>query len=222
MILYSDFPSSLAFLESVLPPLIGAGYTCLIKPHPAASLRAINRRDHEMAEEFVRSRDGTIWFDAATDSAQQCALVASADLVVTTNSSLGFEATLYDKVVCVEGEAAYAPEGVFPTVRSFLDGDFDIGRYLGQLASLRPFLIDCTLHEKPRAFQLEYFLSQVTGVTGCWNAAGHDPEKYAGLLAAFQSGRIYEKQIRFQHGVTGFEKLVWDRKLIESLYEYGA
>ncbi len=192
MILYSDFQSSRAFLESVLPGLVGAGYTCVIKPHPAAGLRSINLKDHALAEEYTRTFENAIWFAEAADSAQQAALLATADLVVTTNSSLGFEATLYDKVVCVEGAAAFAPNDVFPTVRSFLEGEFDATRYLEQLASLRPFLIDCTLHEKQRAFRLEYFLSQITGVIGCWEAAGHDPEKYAGLLVAMQSFKVYK------------------------------
>lgn len=219
MILFSDFNSSVDFLKRVLPPLVGAGYVCVVKPHPGAPFREINQVDHDLAEEYVASFEDAIWCDDVRAPAQQVALLGLADVVVTTNSSLGFEATLLDKIVCLEGTAAYAPKGMFPSVAGFLSGGFDLPDYLDRLRYLRAFLISNLLHEKADVFNYHYFCNQVVGAVSSWHEAGKDPVRYCSEIAAFQQPKQRMRLAFQKYGRSERTKMEWSNETLRALYE---
>lgn len=219
MILFSEFGSSVDFLRQVLPPLLEQGYRCVIKPHPAAGFREINRKDHESAAEYVAGFEAAIWCDDVRAPSQQVALLERADLVVTTNSSLGFEATLLDKKVCLEGTAAYAPRGVFPSVAEYLSGDHDDGGYLEKLRYLRPFLITNMLHEKTDAFDFSYFCNQVAGGIHTWHEAGKDPAEFCKRIRAFQTAKLCRQLVFMKYGKSTPSRMEWDNETMKLVYD---
>ncbi|HEY0121637.1 MAG TPA: rhamnan synthesis F family protein, partial [Rhizobium sp.] len=67
------------------------------------------------------------------------------DVIVTVNSSVGFEATYFDKVVVVLGEAVYKPQGIFPSIDDVIEGRVDVIKYRHNLSILRRFMLESYL-----------------------------------------------------------------------------
>jgi len=139
---FSKYDTLTDVVLDVVPKLAAHGYTTIIKPHPASKLRDKSDLQSAMARNALRQwSDKIIWCDRADIRYENAQLIALSDLVVTVNSSVGFEALYFDKPVVVLGDAVYKPKDLFPTLEQFLDGSFDHRAYLEGIGYLRRFFL---------------------------------------------------------------------------------
>ncbi|WP_449373259.1 rhamnan synthesis F family protein [Arthrobacter psychrolactophilus] len=125
----------------VVPKLAAAGYLTVVKTHPAAKSRHQSQAAFALAKAALRPwADDVVWLDATKAVYNNAQLAALADLVVTVNSSVGFESLYYDKVVSVLGDAVYKPTGLFPDLDEAISDDFDMPTYRHGIGLLRRFM----------------------------------------------------------------------------------
>lgn len=138
---YSPYEEVINVLEDILPKLQSAGYTCLIKEHPASFIRRGSAKANEKAYQYAKQFDNVIWMGEKYKDISNAFLFNVSELIVTVNSSTGFEALYYDKPVVVLGEAVYKPRGVFPTLDEYLSGKFSYDEYRHAVARVRNFFL---------------------------------------------------------------------------------
>lgn len=139
---YSPYDEVINVLEDILPKLHAAGYTCLIKEHPASFIRRGSAVANEKALAYAQKFDNVIWLGEKYKEVSNTFLFNLAELVITVNSSTGFEALYFNKPVVVLGEAVYKAAGVFPTLDEYLAGDFSYEEYVHRVARLRNFFLN--------------------------------------------------------------------------------
>ncbi|MDO2935982.1 rhamnan synthesis F family protein [Paeniglutamicibacter sulfureus] len=126
----------------VVPKLAAAGYLTVIKTHPDAKSRKQSHLAFSLARAALRPwADDVVWLDATKAVYNNAQLAALADLVVTVNSSVGFESLYYDKVVSVLGDAVYKPTGLFPDLDEAISDAFDLPTYRHGIGLLRRFML---------------------------------------------------------------------------------
>lgn len=104
----SSFTSPRHFLETTLPNVVDAGYKAIIKVHPMASSRSFNLIAEREALQFARSLgDQVVIVEEDDHRGIGNWLIANSDVVLTINSSVGFEAAVLGTPVVLAGEAAY-------------------------------------------------------------------------------------------------------------------
>lgn len=138
---YSPYDEVINVLEDILPRLHAAGYTCVIKEHPASSIRRGSALANKKAHDYAMQFDNVMWLDEKYKEISNVFLFRLAELIITVNSSTGFEALYYEKPVVVLGEAVYKPAGVFPTLDEYLRGDFSYDKYKHATARIRNFFL---------------------------------------------------------------------------------
>lgn len=144
---FSPYETITEVVQDVVPRLAEAGYVVLIKPHPGARHRPGCHVANALARLATNPwADQVIWLDER-DDASNPQLLSVADLVVTVNSSVGFEALYFDRTVVVLGDAVYKPQGLFPTLDAVLDGSFDRQAYLHDIGCLRRFMLGAYLQQ---------------------------------------------------------------------------
>ncbi|WP_237057885.1 capsular polysaccharide export protein, LipB/KpsS family [Microbulbifer sediminum] len=141
ILLYSPFETPLDFLKKTVQLLLDGGYHVVVKTHPAAKLRPVNYLHQTKCIEYAKSLPNVTILDEGVSSLENLELINSVDLVVTINSSLGFESLLLGKVVCVLGDAMYKVKGVFPTLECVLSDRFDLSAYKNNIEYLVGFIL---------------------------------------------------------------------------------
>ncbi len=142
---FSPYKTVRDVVLAVVPPLAAAGYFTVIKPHPVTRQRANAHVENEFARASLEPWKGQFfWCDGEGAAYSNPSLLRLADLVVTVNSSVGFEALYYDKPVVVLGDAVYKPQKLFPSLEAVVTGEFagELPRYRAQLGVLREFLLN--------------------------------------------------------------------------------
>lgn len=163
-----------------VPQLVEAGYLVLIKPHPGAPHRPYAEIENEIARESLRPwKQNIIWCADGRDTYNNLRLVALADVVVTVNSSVGFEALYQNKPVVVLGEAVYAPRGLFPSLDEFLSGRFDVCAYYQAVGWLRRFFFAAYLNQRRDLFSRPWFLKRITMLAKGFETCGTKPKDLA-------------------------------------------
>lgn len=116
LLLYSEFATIEAYLEAAVAPLLAAGWRVALKPHPGARLRGGHVWDAQ--DRALRRWAGEAGVVALPeiDPLDPVARLRGVDLVVSTNSSLSFEAILCGTLGVVLGRACYALPGALPTL----------------------------------------------------------------------------------------------------------
>ncbi len=145
---FSPYNTLTEVVREVVPKLADAGYVTIIKCHPASRFRPNALAANAMARSALQDlKDKFIWLDSVDDNYSNVQLILLSDVVVTVNSSVGFEATYYDKPVVVLGDAVYKPEGLFPKLDDITTGDFDFDfvEYRRNLGYLRNFILTAYL-----------------------------------------------------------------------------
>ncbi|NEI71962.1 hypothetical protein GR212_20460 [Rhizobium lusitanum] len=104
---HSKFSSPKAFLEEILPPILGQGYKVFVKGHPGSIGRPINLVFEIEALDYARKFDNVEILDRALGSEQFIRLISKASAVCSINSSVCFEALLLGVPGLVYGDAAY-------------------------------------------------------------------------------------------------------------------
>lgn len=139
---FSPYSTVKDVVLDAVPKLAEAGYTVIIKAHPVAKNRPQSRFAFSLARAALKPwADKIVWVDETMVSYTNAQLMALSDLVVTVNSSVGFEALYYDKVVAVLGDAVYKPSGLFPDLDEAISGTFDLSAYQHGIGLLRRFML---------------------------------------------------------------------------------
>ncbi len=129
-ILYSDFDTVEAFAAATVEPLLQAGFHVILKPHPHALLRGgyVMNEQRKVIEKY-RKQSEILVLEENSDPNEYLPMLKAVDLVVTNNSSVGFEALMLETPVVVMGRACYAPKGGLPSlteaIRCFVDAELD-------------------------------------------------------------------------------------------------
>jgi hypothetical protein len=139
---FSKYETVKDVVLDVVPKLAAAGYLTVIKTHPDAKSRHQSHVAFSLARSALRPwADDVVWLDATRAVYNNAQLVAMADLVVTVNSSVGFESLYYDKVVSVLGDAVYKPTDLFPDLDAAISDAFDLPAYRDGIGLLRRFML---------------------------------------------------------------------------------
>lgn len=138
---HSPFGTPLEMLRQVLPRAQEAGATVLIKPHPAVAHRACNIVAQDACERYAAGFPNAVMLEPGIPGEELPALLQAVDAVVTTNSTIGFEALLFRKPVCILGDAVYKIRGVFPSLDALLTGSFDRARYQDDIDHVVDYLL---------------------------------------------------------------------------------
>ncbi len=157
LIMYSPYNEVIDVLQDILPPLTQAGYTCIIKEHPASRNRKGSLEANAKAKEYADQFENLIWIDCNSGVQGNAFFYKLCDLVVTVNSSVGFESFFYEKPLVVLGEAVYKVAGVFSNLREYLNGAFDKELYCQQIAKIRSFFYQAYLLDDSLFQDLENF-----------------------------------------------------------------
>lgn len=199
---FSNYDSVEMLVTDVVPKLIDAGYKVAVKTHPAAKVRTDSQAAFSIAQGALgHYQDDVIWLDSSRLKIESAQLFSLVDLVVTVNSSLGFEALYFDKLVCVLGDAVYQPSGVFPTLSQVLEGDFDLGKYLHQVGFLREFVLNGYLHDSAILKQPMIFEHLIRTLDFGFKQFGGEPRELAKFIyRAIGPARIQLAESRVQRG----------------------
>jgi len=154
---YSPFESVKAVLEKVLPPLKEKGFTCIIKEHPASNIRRGSEYANLEAKVYALDFENVVWLTCQDKTIQNSTLFRIADVVITVNSSSGFEALFYEKPVVVLGDAVYRPTNVFPTLDEYLDGILNYEKYKENIGKIRNFFLNYYLFSREKANDSKFF-----------------------------------------------------------------
>ncbi|MFT4214396.1 MAG: rhamnan synthesis F family protein [Microbacterium sp.] len=142
LVRFSQYTSVQEVVLDVVPQLADAGYLTVVKTHPGSKWRPQSRTAFALARAALQPwAESVVWLDSTTATYDNSRLMSIADLVVTVNSSVGFEALYFDKTVAVLGEAAYKPAGLFPDLGSVIAGSFDLDAYRNGIGLLRRFML---------------------------------------------------------------------------------
>lgn len=141
---FSKYNTIKDVVMDVVPKLIKHNYQVIIKYHPASSKRAGSVNANKLSSFFLEKyRKDVILLDINTPSnIDNSQLFSISDLVITVNSSTGFEALYFDKVLVVLGDAVYKPKNLFPNLDEVLENKFDKKAYLHNIGILRRFVLE--------------------------------------------------------------------------------
>ncbi|OYW87213.1 MAG: hypothetical protein B7Z23_14075, partial [Pseudomonadales bacterium 32-61-5] len=119
--------------------------------------------------------DRVIWLELGAERPENSQLIAMSDVVLTVNSSVGFEALYFDKPVVVLGDAVYKPRDLFPTLDDFLAGRFDHAAYLAGTGWLRRFFLGGYLQSQRVRSDVSTFERLVGLIDRLYRLHGDDP-----------------------------------------------
>lgn len=167
---HSDVNNMLDFLNQVVPPLAKAGYRCLVKPHPGASLRAYNAKRHDACRAFVLQQRKAFWIDGIDNRVDYLSLIAKSEAVVVVNSSLGFEAMLMGCPVVPFGKAPYVFANAPLNFSDILARTIDRKAWKVHAEKVGTLLLFHYLIPKNKAFNYSFFCTTVARCERIYNA----------------------------------------------------
>ncbi|KUH32749.1 rhamnan synthesis F family protein [Escherichia coli] len=173
---FSPYKTLSDVVLDVVPKLAAAGFTTIITPHPASKHRPRGAYTAMMARSELKEwADQVIWLELDTERPNNAQLISISDVVVTVNSSVGFEALYFDKPVVVLGDAVYKPRDLFPTLEDFLADRFDRLGYLQGIGWLRRFFLGGYLQRKNVLSEMATFEQMVGMIDLLYRSHAGDP-----------------------------------------------
>lgn len=176
---FSPYDSLSDVVLDVVPRLAGAGYVTIIKPHPSSKHRKGSLSENLFARRALAPWANSIVWCPEEVSVTNARLFSLADVVVTVNSSVGFEALYFDKPVVILGDAVYKPKGIFPTLDDVLSGQFDREAYLKAIALLRRFVLGGYMQPHSLRSNVDIFCQRVSLIHQIWQSRQGDPVAFA-------------------------------------------
>ena len=124
LLLYSDYQSIEDFTENTVDILTRHGWNVLIKPHPHAYLRGgyVEHAQQSIIKKYNGHLNVKILHDEVAGN-EYISLISAVDLIVTNNSSVGFEGLLCDTPCVTMGTACYSLLDGLPSLVEFLQAD---------------------------------------------------------------------------------------------------
>lgn len=182
LLVHSPYDSLTDVLKASVPRLIALGYFIIIKPHPDSRHRPNASFENAIAKSSIdQYREDFIWLDDLSPSISNTSIFAVCDIVVTVNSSVGFEALYHDKTCIILGDASYKVKGIFPTLET-IDESFDRDAYLVSIGELRSFMLEAYLQPRSTFLVLDSFCSSIAMIVEAYRASNGDPLVYAKSL----------------------------------------
>lgn len=173
---FSPYETLSDVVLDVVPKLAAAGYTTIITPHPATKHRPQGAYTTSLAKAALSEwAERVIWLEPGAERPENSQLIALSDVVLTVNSSVGFEALYFDKPVVVLGSAVYKPRDLFPTLDDFLAGRFDHAAYLEGIGWLRRFFLGGYLQSQRVRTDASTFERLVGLIDRLYRLHGDDP-----------------------------------------------
>jgi hypothetical protein len=179
LIRFSPYGTLTDVVLDVVPRLCDAGFLTIIKPHPYSRDRKGSEYELSMARQQLAPYASSVVWCSEQTAISNVRLFSLADLVVTVNSSVGFEALYYDKTVVVLGDAVYKPHGVFPSLDNILSGEFDRESYLKAIAFLRRFVLGGYLQPLALRSDAVSFCQCVSLIHQLWQTNRGEPVGFA-------------------------------------------
>ncbi|RDL47612.1 hypothetical protein BLJAPNOD_05536 [Ensifer sp. M14] len=126
-LIYSRFRDVESFAQAAVEPLLEAGYRVILKGHPSA----VQRGGYVMnvQRNCLRKYSGNpsvLALEAGSPASDYLPMLDAVDLVVTNNSSVGFEAMLMGRLSVVLGLACYAPADALPSLSEAISSRLDM------------------------------------------------------------------------------------------------
>jgi hypothetical protein len=180
---FSPYKTLSDVVLDTVPKLAAAGFTTIITPHPASKHRPQGALTTTLAKAVLNEwADRVIWLELGAERPDNAQLISMSDVVVTVNSSVGFEALYFDKPVVVLGEAVYKPRELFPTLEDFLAGRFDHTAYLQGIGWLRRFFLGGYLQRENLLSEIAVFERMVRLIDRLYRLHGENPVAVANGL----------------------------------------
>lgn len=184
LLAHSPYESLSDVVADAVPKLVQQGYFVIIKPHPDSKHRPNASFENAIAYASIEAyHDDVLWLEDNSAPIRNASLFSVADVVVTVNSSVGFEALYHDKIVVVLGDASYKVQGVFPTLDD-LGSRFDTATYLRRIGQLRSFMLEAYLVPRRTFERCDAFCDRVSMIINAMQSTGGDPAHYAAKLYA--------------------------------------
>jgi len=176
--------SNLKTLEEVVlstvPKLIEAGYVVVIKTHPLSKRRNFGLLENRIAKAaLLKFYENIVWIEDESGNVKNSQLIQATDFTITVNSSIGFEATYFNKPVVVLGEAIYKPRNLFPTLEQVIAGKFNLQLYEKNLGYLREFMLGAYLQNINILKNPFHFYSLIRLLLDAKNNSNNDYQKLA-------------------------------------------
>lgn len=161
LLIYSPYKSPKEALQDVLPKLQENDYFCIIKEHPLSKRRGgLSLKANKEAKAYAKGFKDILWVDEKYKDINNALFYKMSDLIITVNSSTGFEGLFYDKPCVVLGEAVYKVDGVFPSLDKFFSPEFSFTKYQYYASQVRSFFLrHYLLNEK--LLTPEYFMRKI-------------------------------------------------------------
>lgn len=162
-IIFSRFDGMYGFLKEIIPQLLDAGYTCIVKPHPmanASAAREVNKKDHIQCQEYVDKLglDSVVWLDDLKGNDNYLSLLNLVNYVVSINSSMAFEAMMLGIPTVVMGNAPF-------DIGGYSFDDLLEDKYSEELALKNKIIANVIyrnyLVPQALAFEYEHFVFQI-------------------------------------------------------------
>jgi hypothetical protein len=120
--LNSNFSTPKAFLEFIVPTLIKLGYHVIVKGHPGASIRPVNLVHETEALKFAEEfQDQVTILGRDMPQKEFLPILQNAQIALSINSSISFEAWLLGVPGLVFGQASFDPNSsLLNSSRNFL------------------------------------------------------------------------------------------------------
>lgn len=183
LIHFSQYKRLKDVVLDIIPKLASKNYITIVKTHPSSAQRKNGLLENLIAKKSLQKwSDKVIWIDDDPNSSLNIQLIKHTNFTVTVNSSLGFEATLFDKPVVVLGDAVYKPKNLFPSLEGILNGEFNHLDYIKNLGYLREFMLGAYLQHQSLIKSKSEFMRVIKLFVYAKNISHNDPEKIASLV----------------------------------------
>lgn len=162
LLIFSNFKTLKDVVLNTVPLLVENGYTVIIKPHPGVKQRPNAQMENDLAQAALEPwKKGILWCDNEKTTFNNASIFNLVDFVVTVNSSVGFEALYFDKVVIPLGKAVYGPQGAFPSLEDVIKERFDRKKYFHNIGIIRKFVLEASLFPFDMLFKGEALYNRI-------------------------------------------------------------
>lgn len=164
LIQYSPYNEVINVLQDILPKLSEKGYFCIIKEHPASCFRKGSDDANQKAKKYASQFDNVLWVGKEYKQVSNIFWFHISEVIITVNSSTGFESLFYDKPLIVLGDAVYKINNVFPTLEDYLNCRFEQQAYLLNIAKIRKFFMEYYLISEEKAKDTAGLISRLISI----------------------------------------------------------
>ena len=173
---HSPFSSPAEVLQASLSVLADSNILTIVRP-PQGDVSGPGQAEalNEARRSLRAFSDAVLWLERPSERVSDIRLYSLCDLMVTANGASGLEAILFDKPVCVLGNAAYKAEGAFPSLEAIATRHFDNRTYNRNLAALRAVLLRSRLVAQRDVFSFDVFANRLVQTREAWHDNNKNP-----------------------------------------------